>query len=344
MDINRKRIVEECRRSRIFNAKQRQIGIDVKALNNQVRECRLIKEKEEENDRRFAEEAKWKSQLGELLERQKDDEIRERNKKLAEFWKTEQRAEERKEFDVYDPDQKKKPAYIVRSCSVSGLQKFECEDLERENRLLKQKKEVQDVLLQQILEKRMRKMKEETEKREWTSVMSQRDSYNQKMDELAMKRRQEASIALIAENQRLAKLKEESLARQKIEDNIEKEKDIEFHVHGCLLRETHGKEMSKEQLKEFYDEHLKQMAEKQKKKDQELYEKSLWDKQLRNMEDSFKRLEEERNNSRRKLDKDILLVNELLAQEQRRQQEFLNRVYTNVPSKEFFEQFNTTSR
>lgn len=193
----------------------------------------------------------------------------------------------------------------------------------------------------------MQSFKEDKERLDWESVMLQQDNYAQHLDQLAKKRSKEALAALIEENKSLARQKQEAIMRQRIEEDIEKQKDIEFNVRGSLLSEDPDRVsgQSKEQLKDICDEQLKQMSEKQKRKDKELYENTLWDEQVRSLDDTCKRLEEEQRSNRRKLNEKITSMNEYLAQEQRRQQEFLNKVvYTNAPSKEFFDQFNTTSR
>lgn len=88
-----------------------------------------------------------------LDERQKRD-IQNQNKAVNEFRQQFQKPEMRREFDLYDPQALKKdvPARLADSdpqCTMSSLQKFMGEDLNKENRHKFQKEQTREWLLQQ---------------------------------------------------------------------------------------------------------------------------------------------------------------------------------------------------
>ena len=74
-----------------------------------------------------------------LLKKRQEHDIHELNKSLNEFRKIYQTPETRKEWDLYDPDSKRKdkPARVSDNdprCGISSLQKFLGEDLNGEER------------------------------------------------------------------------------------------------------------------------------------------------------------------------------------------------------------------
>lgn len=81
-----------------------------------------------------AADAKRYDMIAELLERRQEQDMRELNAALNEFRMLHQQPSSRREWDLYDPDRLKKdrPARVSDDdprCGVSGLQKFEGEDL-----------------------------------------------------------------------------------------------------------------------------------------------------------------------------------------------------------------------
>ncbi len=77
--------------------------------------------------------------VGELLDERKMKDRRDKTIQISEFRKENQRMEDRREFDIYDPDSKRKslPARVSDDdprLTVSGLQCFDGEDLEYERR------------------------------------------------------------------------------------------------------------------------------------------------------------------------------------------------------------------
>lgn len=83
----------------------------------------------------------------------------------------------------------------------------------------------------------------------------------------------------------------------------------------------------------------------QRKQEQENYKEALWHEQIKNQDIVAKLKEDEEENQNTEIKKKVAKQNEDLSQEQKFQQEYLNKVvYTNAPSENYFSQFNTTSR
>ncbi|GIX78428.1 RIB43A-like with coiled-coils protein 2 [Caerostris darwini] len=104
---NQRRIFEEQRKKRIFNAKQRQIGLDIKTLNQQVYENHLHRTRVAENEGNLAEKAKNYNSMAILINQQRKKEIREQCKDIDVFRLTVQKPEYSRDFDLFDPNQKR---------------------------------------------------------------------------------------------------------------------------------------------------------------------------------------------------------------------------------------------
>ena len=96
--------------------------------------------------------------IAELLEKRQQHDIRELNGALNEFRALHQQPESRREWDLYDPDAKKKdkPARVSDDdprCGISSLQKFDGEDLNNKARTKFQNEQLREWSAQQAREK-----------------------------------------------------------------------------------------------------------------------------------------------------------------------------------------------
>nr|XP_042907776.1 RIB43A-like with coiled-coils protein 2 [Parasteatoda tepidariorum] len=363
--INRRRIVEEQRKQRIFNSKVRQIGIDVEALNWQVHDSKFQRAKEEERDRKFAEEAINNDKLALLFEQQKNDQVREVNKKMDEYRLTAQRPEFRRDFDLYDPDGKKKelPPRISDNdlCPISGLQKLDGEDLNNKNRSKKQKQQIRDLLLQQMHEKRLENYKKDREIQEWEKALLDQDRKAMLLEKMQEENYKKMIESLKRDNKLMSLQTLERKMSDKIMDDIEKKKDIEFNFYESLLNEDlssarsslgshrvpgdRWKGMNKGELQEIYKEQLRQIEEKKRRREAGELENAVWDQQLMNLEKEALRLKEEEKRIKHLMNENLQSINHELSREQKFHNDYMNKVaFKNTISKDFFSQFNTTTR
>ncbi|KAG8187879.1 hypothetical protein JTE90_002424 [Oedothorax gibbosus] len=362
-DFNRRRISEESRRARIFDAKQRQIGLDIETLNRQVHENRLARDKQMEKEKLFVETARRNDKLALHTQFQEKKIMQEEHKKMDEFRMTSQRPEHGRDFDLYDPDGKKKE-FPLRTrardeCPVSGIQKMDGEDLNFEDRQRRQKNQYQDLLLQQIEERRMQSGRQRAMENDWENRLMRQDNYGLKLSCAELGNRKDASLTLHDLNRNLAFQQRERFIQQKASEEAENLKEIEFNVFGDLLTENptaartpmgrvlvdRWKGMEKAQLQEFYEGQRRQIDEKQKKLERELFEKEEWNKYILGQQNDSRYLDERARQLRLQFSKSLQMENQQLAREQRQKNDYMNKVvYSNVPSKEFFDQFNTSSR
>ena len=88
-------------------------------------------------------------QIAELLSKRQERDVRELNKAMNEFRLMHQQPASRREFDIYDPDhlRKDKPARVSDDdprCGISGLQKFDGEDLNNKARSKYQQEQLRE--------------------------------------------------------------------------------------------------------------------------------------------------------------------------------------------------------
>merc|ERR1712124_69974 len=101
--IERRRIREQQRQSRIFNARVRTIGVDVQSLEEQVNERKWMEEQERRRHGAFAQDMVRNDKIALLLTKRQESDIKELDKSVNEFRQF-QRPEDRREFDIYDPE------------------------------------------------------------------------------------------------------------------------------------------------------------------------------------------------------------------------------------------------
>ncbi|GFR33210.1 RIB43A-like with coiled-coils protein 2 [Trichonephila clavata] len=365
MDMDRRRISEELRKKRIFNAKERQIGLDIETLNHQAYENHLTKIRNAERENILAEEAKKSSALALSIEQQKKQEIRNQCRQIDAFRLSVQRPENSRDFDLFDPKQKKKerPPRISDKdyCPISGIQRLDGEDLDHDVRLKKQKNQNRDILLQQILEKQMQNLELKEAERSWETSLLDRDNYALQFSHSDHNDRKNASKQLEDDNKNLAWLNQEFHKQQKIRDELENKKDIEFQYHGEMLAENPSvarnhhqshrilpdrwKGMTKAQLEGYYKGQIQQIWNNQTRREQEQQKEREWNKLILDRQHMLHYLDDEENRKYYQFCKQLELENQQLAQQQRQHQEYFNKVInTNVPTKKYFNQFSTSSR
>ena len=83
----------------------------------------------------------------------------------------------------------------------------------------------------------------------------------------------------------------------------------------------------------------------QRKEEQKRHEAALWDKQLLSQTITGNLKEEQEEKEKLNVERKMAKQNLELSQQQKLQQEYLNKViYSNIPTEDYFTQFNTTSR
>ncbi|XP_051914406.1 RIB43A-like with coiled-coils protein 1 [Hippocampus zosterae] len=361
--VERRQAAEAARKARIFNTRQRVMGLDLDALHKQTLEKKHSKEMEQERDKDFDKLRLKHDQV--LLQRDTEErKVREAlHTGLTQYWDIQQRVEDSRDadlkcglrgvFGITIPEAELGP---------SSMQIFQGEDIGAAQRKREQmKKTARDLLAQRVQQERScfedkhRKMLAEKE------LLQQDHSWRQ-LHSAEEKGRKAARIALDHYNQALATEQaerlQESRRREERENLAEKwhtltssmmtegwEAAVSQLQKGKPAATNMWKGMSPEQLSAIYRERGAQCMERQRWRDTEKNREAAWNSQLLKVSSDAwqeeKRTAELRRAKRIQADQ----FNKQLSKEQQAHQQHLDKeLYANKPTQEYFCQFNTTSR
>lgn len=364
--IARRQQREQERQSRVFNARVRTIGVDLQALEQQVNERKWMEEQEHRRSEAFHADMVRNDKIICLLQKRQENDIRELNKSVNEFRQKFQQPETRREFDIYDPDSKKKdkPARVSDDdprCGVSSLQKFLGEDLNDKERKKLQQEQLREWTIQQMNEKFQEEanLKQANRLHDLKAIeLDQRTMELQLAEQECRKAINQAqkdyNLALAKER----KTKEESESRAQQEDNFT---EIKNQVFSDLLTENPAvcqsafgphrvitdrwKGMSPAEINAIRHTQQKQREEAQRLKEEEEQRNAEWDAQRVAQARAATILERQQERLQKELNKQQAGTNVKLAEEQKSQISYMDKeLYTNVPTAAFFTQFNTSSR
>lgn len=364
--IERRRLNEEERKQRIFDARRRIIGVDCQALNEQCKEKQAIEEKKRDTERKFLEEQKRQTVVASIKEQQLHQESLELKKQINEFRLKVQKPEYRRDYDLYDPlaKQKELPARVSDTdprLTVSSAQIFDGEDLTAQDRKRLQIEQQRAWLEQQIAE---RKQAEEARKRAESieyQAMIARENRTLELQRQERKAKSQIHTAVVEYNLALASERKHHIAiekRKEEEDNLAEQIN---HITSEMLTESLDavdssfgrhrvvpytyRRMTEEESQKILEERQRQVLELQQKRINVKNAARQWD----NLTENFDVLATVKDNEVKLLTNAKLSAtaqqNKVLTDEQNRTKEYIDKVvYTNPPTMEYFEQFNTTSR
>lgn len=364
--IERRRNQEEQRKSRIFNAKTRLIGIDKQAIEQQLKDRQQLEEYERRREEAFAKDAVRNDMIAQLLEARQQHDIRELNKALNEFRALHQQPDSRREFDLYDPDalKKDKPARVSDDdprCGVSSLQKFDGEDLNSKARRKFQAEQLREWTEQQQRERQQAELNQKKADRLYELKMKELDQRAMELQKAEEECRRAINEATKDYNLALAREMEAKRNLQKQQEEDDNKTEMANNIYGDLLTENPAvaqsafgphrvvpdrwKGMSPEQLADIRRTQELQMKERQRIKDEERRLNEEHDRMRSAHARAGMLLEREKQRRERELQKQIAEENKRLSNEQNAHKEYLEKeVYTNRPTAAYFMQWNTTTR
>lgn len=102
--IDRRRAAEYARTQRIMNPRQMKMGLDYQGLANQVVERKGAEADTEMREAMYAQQMNRQDRLLQMMERRQQADARALNKAVVEYRQQNQRPEQRREFDLNDPE------------------------------------------------------------------------------------------------------------------------------------------------------------------------------------------------------------------------------------------------
>ncbi|XP_076447852.1 RIB43A-like with coiled-coils protein 2 [Babylonia areolata] len=364
--IERRRQMEEERKSRIFNAKTRTIGVDRQAIDQQIFDKKQYEEYERRRHEAFAADAVRNDMIAEMLQKRQEEDIRALARAENEFRSLHQQPSSRREFDLYDPDalKKDKPARVHDDdprCGISSLQKFDGEDLNGKARSKFQAEQARNWFSEQMQEKEQAKQNQDMADKLYDLKMRELDERACDLAKAEQDCRRAIEMAtkdFNAAQDRERKEKERLKKQQDLDDNLT---EIANHIYGDILTENPAvsqsafgphrvipdrwKGMTPQQLEKIRNDQERQRMENERLRQEEELRNKEWERQQNANARAGLLLEREMERKRKDLEKQQADENRRLALEQKAHLDFLDKeVYTNPPTASYFMQFNTTTR
>lgn len=364
--IERRRNMEAQRQSRIFNAKVRTIGVDLKALEQQKKDREEMEEQERRRHEAFAADAVRNDKIVQLLTKRQEHDVRELNKAVNEFRALHQQPSSRREWDLYDPDAKRKdkPGRVTDDdprCTISGLQKFDGEDLNNKARTKFQQEQLREWSEAQKKERQQADDNQKKADRLYELKMRELDERAMELQKAEEMCRRAINVAQKDFNQALAKETDEKNRLSKQQEQDDNATELANHVYGDVLTENPAvaqsafgahrvitdrwKGMLPNQLENIRKTQEMQRKENERLKQEEKLRDLEWDRQRVAHARAAMLMERELDRQKREINKQQAGENKRLSSEQKSQIDFLDKeVYTNPPTAAYFMQFNTSSR
>eukprot|EP00761_Pharyngomonas_kirbyi_P013162 gb/GECH01013189.1/.p1 GENE.gb/GECH01013189.1/~~gb/GECH01013189.1/.p1 ORF type:complete len:378 (+),score=163.47 gb/GECH01013189.1/:1-1134(+) len=363
--LDRKKRLEEERKNRIFDVKTRTIGIDKDGIDKQIEEKNRIKNQEKEREKQLDELEREMEQHISWLEQERQNARQQKLKSIDEYRKNCQRPEQRREFDLNDPDAFKKelPARISDDdprLGPSTVQKLEGEDLSMNERSVAQQRQLSRWLRQQNRERKNREMQEQQEDRLLDEKQQEMDRKAYEMEQAVQKRRRNNEKADAQFNQNQAKERRRQEEQRKQRETMDRLEDIQNQMESDLLCERFDTTVSASDPYRFKPDNFKRLRQDQYDDIRSIQEQQREELQLRREEEKEreriwnmkkenerrKGLAMERKQARQQREQQRRLVEEQQrqAEEQRRRKKQLDEMYKNEVNDDFFSKFQTTTR
>ncbi|XP_045504734.1 RIB43A-like with coiled-coils protein 2 [Colias croceus] len=361
----RKRQCELERRSRIFNARNRKIGVDLPFLERQVAEKRAEREEQERKNLAFAQQMIKDSNLAVVLEAREHEERRRINVEIDEFRQKYQRAEDRREFDLNNPDVLKMQlpprASDGEPVGMSSAQKFEGEDLEYEERKKIMAEQKNAWLEQQVQERKAAEEERRKAEEAYMMAIKARDARAGELDKMERECRYRLGQANLRYNEALAAEKKQLESIMKEQEEADNTAEMYNNLTSDMLTENPDvaksalgknraigfmyKGMNQEELKKFYAAQKEQMAAAKAKREAEEKMEAEWQALAKSIQREVARQDIADQRKRREIARQLMEENQLMALQQKEKEKYYKEVvYNNTPTDEYYSQFNTTTR
>ncbi|XP_033157161.1 RIB43A-like with coiled-coils protein 2 [Drosophila mauritiana] len=365
MKLQKREQYEDERKRRIFNAKQRLYGLDLEMLDRQILEKKKQRTAQMECDKKFEEQEQLQKRLILAQEMELEKKQRVVDSDLNYYRCRYQRKEQRREFDLNDPNflKKARPTRVADndiSLGVSSAQIFQGEDLYNSDRKQRQREQQRAWLDQQVQE---RKRAEDARKQADNVLMDNvgcRDKHLQEMAKSDHQMRNQVIHRVRQFNINMAKQKQLDREREKREKYEDDMAEIYNMLSSDMLTENPDvaqsrtdpnkkiafmyRGMTPEELRVFRLGQEQQLRLSiQRKTEAQMMDKQ-WEQYSINMDRTLV-LHQIEDDRRRKAEFDELMrANSKLAVEQDRQRKEALVGLTNAVSDDFYDQFNKNSR
>ncbi|XP_015453389.1 RIB43A-like with coiled-coils protein 1 [Pteropus alecto] len=351
--IEARRNREKERQSRIFNARTRVIGVDLREAAERSKEAA------------YGTNQVQYDLVAQMLEKEEAERTRRLAKKVQDFREQKQQLRNRCEFDLSDPDRfwNEFPAYhndSVPYYGLNSLQYLSGEDLDRAACLRMQQEQFRSSLDRQLWEQQLARIEEqriEMLNDQLRLAMDTRAAQLAKLEEScriarmsAIANANKAQAAELAERQRREHKRRQDAnfaeIQNQITSDLTKKHPIAQHSVAPQRVQSHcWKGITPEQRAAMKKAQEAQRLEKEAQREAERARNAEWEGQAVCLAQAAMELEEQERLLGAEFRRGLGSFNQQLAKEQSAQHNYLNSIiYTNEPTAQYYLQFNTSSR
>lgn len=361
-----KQFDQEERKERIFNAKERTIGVDKDFLAQQVAEKGAAAAADTDRDRYYDKLANYYDQKLVMLEQEKKEIEGALNKDLVSFRAEYQNKERRREFDMSDPDLLKKslPARVgdddYRN-SISGAQKFEGEDLSAGERKKLQLAQQASWCKQQMAEKQAIAANDKEEMLAYCELLRKQEEYQTKVAKMQESARADLKKTIAEENFVLAeekKAKEAYMAQMTLAQNTNEQANMVKNDMLCenptlavshaapytRVRKDHWKGMSEDEVANVQEMQATQREELKARKMAELDAERRYATQQENFRRTMEMKAQQVEDFKKEQRMQVAATINAQKAEHNTKEATMKKNSSQVPTADFFGQFGTSAR
>ncbi|KAF6019463.1 RIBC2 [Bugula neritina] len=297
-----------------------------------------MEEEERKRSEAFAADSERNDKIACMLQKRQEADIRELNKSLNEFRMMHQQPDGRREFDLYDPDylKKDKPARVHDDdprLTISGLQKFDGEDLNNKARTKYQHEQLREWSEKQKQEREQADANQREADRLYELKMRELDQRAMELAKAEEDCRRAINIATKDYNKALENETNEKRRLHKQQELDDNHTELANHIYGDILTENPAvaqsawgphrvitdrwKGMSPEQIAQIKKTQADQIKETERLRQEEELRNKEWDRQRVAMARAGELLERQQERVRKEMNKQQAIDNLRLGQEQK---------------------------
>jgi hypothetical protein len=366
--IEKRRKRDEERRQRLLDPKKRQYGIDTAALDEQIREKEEREHMEKEREAMEDEYAMEMAGRAQMLGDQVRVERAMIEKEVNEYRITAQKKQERREFDLSDPDTlvKGRPARMSDDDAVvaghpSSIQVLDGEDLGAKERQRLQKEQLRQWAEQLEREKKERELREHEEDMVYADRLDEVNARAMELDAEVLRKRKEMQRAIQEYNLAAGQERQERWGEERRQDTEDSLAEVQSHLSSSWLGEDPSATLSAADPLRFRPDHFKglrpdqkedilrtvqaQMEDTKRMKYQEQEQEEDWATYQLEMAQTAQLLENDVHRKKVDVTRQLAEENAKLAEEHRRIRDHVERdVYVNRVDESFFDGFGKSCR
>lgn len=243
--LRKKAQFNQDRADRLKDPRQRLMGIDKAALDEQIKEKDNLKKMENERNGYFDKQAEFMDKHAQVLQREVDEVRRQRELETTNFRDTYQRKDLGREWDLNNPSRVRNelPARVCDDdprCGASSLQKFEGEDLDGKDRRVAQAQQQQNWAQQQLDEKQAKKWMEKDANRQYEDRSEEMAYRTWQIEQEVAKQRKQATVTTADFNKAMAEQKRKEKLQGTMRETQRNLEEIDNQLHSDTLTETEG--------------------------------------------------------------------------------------------------------